>query len=300
MKKIIIYILLILNSLYIHGQIAHYNQFPAKMPTHILDENLTDISFAFSMRIIESNYNGPLIRLRRSNDNAEMDFYCADNDIVNIDTINNWRTGANVYVVIWYDQSGLNRNATQTTTNRQPRFFTDITMPYFQGDGNNDYLVIDTPNGIQDVTNNGDQGTVLSIMKASKKNQHSFGVLTGSNRWSAHANWGNNNLYFDPGVCCNNPRNFNNSSNSNTWASYTFIKTNTNVIIRAQGTERINGTHTKNRCTRTEDFAIGWATGNGQNNYATTGFMELIMYKTNISSAQYEEIEDNQIIFWNL
>ncbi|HBS11541.1 MAG TPA: hypothetical protein DEO36_03215, partial [Flavobacteriaceae bacterium] len=105
------------------GQIAQYNHFPTMKPSHILDEKLDDISFAMSFRILESDYEGPLVRLRRASDNAELDFYHADNDIVDVDAINTWRAGANVYVVVWYDQSSLGRNAIQPTQNRQPRFF---------------------------------------------------------------------------------------------------------------------------------------------------------------------------------
>jgi len=294
------FIIVFILPIVVYGAIANYNHFPTLKPFHILDEKLTDISFAFSMRVLESDYTGSLVRLRRSSDNAEKDFVWGDYDIVDVAAIDIWRAGSNVYIHTWYDQSGLGRDAVQTTQNRQPRFYPDATMPYFQGDGSNDHLTVDTPNGIQDVTNNGNQGTVLTVMRATTKSQHSFGVLTGSDRWSTHINWSNNNVYFDPGICCNNPRFFANASNAGQWVQYTFIKTNSNVIARADGIEKFNGTHTTGRCTRTEDFAIGWATGNETGNYATTSYTEMIMYKTNISAVEYQEIEENTIIFWGL
>lgn len=269
-------------------------------PMHILDEKLTDISFAFSMRVLESDYNGPIIRLRRAGDNAEQDFGWGDDDIVDINAINTWRGGNNVFVHTWYDQSGLNRDAIQTNINQQPQFFPIINQPFFQGDGVDDYLIIDTPNGVQDVTNAGNQGTVITIAKASTKSQHSFGVLTNSDRWSSHINWSNNNLYFDPGICCNATRFFPNAGNLGLWEVYTFIKTNTNAIARSGGVQRFNGAHTTGRCTRTEDFAIGWANGNGTGNRSTTGFIEFIMYRTDIVASEYQEIEGNSIIFWGL
>ncbi len=283
-----------------YTQISVLHHFPTMTPSHILDEKLTDISFAFSMRVLESNYNGPIIRLRRASDNAEQDFGWSDNDIVDVNAIDTWRAGSNVYVHTWYDQSGLNRNAIQTTTSRQPRFYPDINAPYFQGDGSNDYLEIFTPNGIQDVTNAGNQGTVITIARSTRKNQHSFGVLINRNRWSSHINWGNSNLYFDPGICCNSTRYFNNTANLNVWDLYTFIKTNTNAIARSGGTQRFNGAHTTGRCTITENFAICWAKGNGTGNYSNTGFREFIMYKTDIDPSQYQEIENNSITFWGL
>ena len=300
MKRILFLFYLLATTINVSGQIAQYNNFPTLRPSHILDEKLTDISFAFSMRVLESDYNGALIRLRRDSDNLEEDFFCNDNDIVDVDAINTWRNGANVFVTVWYDQSGLNRNAVQNINNRQPRFYPVATTPYFQGDGSNDHLTVDTPNGIQDVTNNGNEGTVLAIMRATRRGQHTFGVLVNSNRWSAHANWSNNRLYFDPGICCNNPRSFNNGANINIWRHYSFIKTNTNILGRVNGNTTLSGIYTLGRCTRREDFAIGWATGNQRRNHATTSFMEFIMYKTDIIANIYEEIEENAITFWSL
>jgi len=284
----------------IHASIANYNHFPTLKPSHILDEELTNISFAFSMRVIESDYNGPLVRLRRDSDNIEKDFGWGDNDIVDISAIDSWRNGSNVYIHIWYDQSRLGRNAIQDIQDNQPRFYTDASNPYFQGDGSNDHLTIDTPNGIQDVTNNGNQGTVLTVMSVTQKSQHSFGVLTGLDRWSTHANWSNNTLYFDPGICCNDPRSFANAANKDIWTHYTFIKTDTNVITRTNAVEKLNDAHTTGRCTRTEDFAIGWATGDQASYHSTVKFLEFIMYKVDISSANYTKIENNAMTFWSL
>lgn len=283
-----------------YGAIATYNHFPTLKPSHILDERLTNVSFAFSMRVLESDYNGPLIRLRRDSDDLEKDFGWGDNDIIDSIAIDTWRAGSNVFVHTWYDQSSLGRDAVQTTKNMQPRFYPDLSKPYFAGDGTNDHLTVDTPNGIQDVTNAGNQGTVLLVINATTKQQHTFGVLTGADRWSTHVNWSNNNLYFDPGICCNNPRSFANGGNINVWKQYTFIKTSSNAITRLSGVEQFNGTHTTGRCTRTEDFAIGWATGNESGNHSTTSFMEFIMYKMDINTTQYEEIENNAITFWEL
>ncbi|MEY8861709.1 hypothetical protein [Tenacibaculum singaporense] len=286
--------------LFSYSQIARYNHFPTMKPLHILDGKLDNISFAFSMRVLESDYNGPIIRLRRAGDNAEQDFGWSDNDIVDIAAINAWRGANNVFVHTWYDQSGLGRNAVQVTRNRQPRFIPDINNPHFQGDGNNDHLLIDTPNGIQDVTNNGNQGTVIGIMRATRKAQHTFGVLNNANRWSSHVNWSNQNLYFDPGICCNATRSFNNNGNVGVWEIYSFIKNNTNVIARSGGIERFNGAHVTGRCTLNTDFTIGWANGNQPQHHATTSFTEFIMYRTNINNIQIQEIEQNSITFWNI
>lgn len=282
------------------GQVILYNQYPSLTPSHILDEKLTDISFALSMRVLESDFNGALIRLRRESDNAERDFGWGDNDIVDVAAIDNWRAGSNVYIHTWYDQSGLGRDAIQTTMTLQPQFYPDVSLPYFQGDGTDDHLTIDTPQGIQDVTNSGAEGSVLTIIKTTNKTQHSFGVLTGTDRWSIHGNWSGNTFYFDPGICCNNPRSFANSDGANIWQHYVLIRKNGQVIMRRNGLEKVNGTYSNGPCTRTEDFAIGWATGDQSIYHSTTGFIELIMYKIDIPEMEYEDIEENAIIFWNL
>jgi len=259
-----------------------------------------DLSFAFAMRKLYSDYKGPLIQLRRSSDDEVKDFFAGNNDAISINDINIWRAGSEVYIRIWYDQSCQKRNAEQLVLQRQPRFFPDINLPYFQGNGNQQYLTVDTPNGLQDVTNNGVQGTIISILRATQRNQHSFGVLSGSNRWSAHGTWGDGRLYFDPGICCNNPRQFNNNDGINMWAQYTFVRSATRVIIRKDTVERVNGTFTNGNSTRTEDFAIGWANGNQTNRASTTSFNEFIMYATNINETLMLNLEQNQIKFWNL
>ena len=212
-----------------NSQIVQYNQFPTKQPTHILDDRIEDISFAYSLRLLESDYDGPLIRLRRASDNAEMDFSCAANDRVDIAAIDTWRAGSNVFVTIWYDQSGMGRDAFQTNTALQPQFISDVTQPYFVGDGSNDRLIV--PESVQNLTENGKNGSVIGVFFATDRNDTAFGVLSGGERWLVHINWGDENCYFDPGYCCNGPRSFVNNLPTNPnpgslgiWDQYTFVR----------------------------------------------------------------------------
>lgn len=295
MKKLILFIIF-LNGPFCSAQIASYNQFPAMQPQHILDENFDDISFALGMRVLVSDYSGPLIRLRRSNDNSEMDFSFGDDDKVDIDAINTWKGAANVFLVTWYDQSGLGRNAVQPTPSRQPQFFPDTTLPYFQGNGSSHRLDINT--SIQVLTNAGANGTILGIFTTTRRSQHTFGTLVGSNRWSAHMNWSNGNLYFDPGICCNNPRNFNNAAGENQWRQYTMIRGTNTIAVRQNKVARFSGSHTTGRCTVTNNFGILY--GNGGGGHATNKISEMIMYSTDITNVVYSEIEENQMTFWSL
>jgi len=284
-----------------YSAMANYNNFPTHRPAHILDDMHTNLSFAFSMRVLESDYNGPLVRLRRASDNAEQDFGWADNDIVDVVAIDTWRAGSNVYVHTWYDQSGLGRDAVQLTTARQPQFFTNSTKPYFKGDGVNDYLEVNTPNGIQDLTNNGKEGTVLSIAIATKESQYSYGVASGGNRWSTHINWSNAYAYFDvgPTCCATGARRILNDVNYNNWAQYTFFRTSTHVVMRSNQITKLNAALNWSGCTLTNHFLILNASANDGLS-ATNSFMEMIMYKIDLNVSQYQVIENNAMTFWGL
>ncbi len=106
---------------------------------------LPEAVMAFSVHKLSSTYGGPILRLRRDSDNAEQDFYAVGNS-VDVQAIITWATGANVYVVTWYDQSGHGNHATQTTATYQPLLNLDnLSVDHDQVD---DYLV--TPASGQD------------------------------------------------------------------------------------------------------------------------------------------------------
>jgi hypothetical protein len=73
---------------------------------------------AYSLRNLSTAYTGPVVRVRRSSDNTEQDFTAAQ---VTDGTLTTFCGASDGLVRTWYDQSGNARNATQTTTNAQPR-----------------------------------------------------------------------------------------------------------------------------------------------------------------------------------
>lgn len=78
-------------------------------------------SAAYSLRNLSSAYTGPLIRVRRSNDNVERDIYgtfAGDLDIASLVAFIGANSG---FVTTWYDQSGSGRHATQASASLQPR-----------------------------------------------------------------------------------------------------------------------------------------------------------------------------------
>ena len=60
-------------------------------------------------------------KVRRSSDNAELDF--KEKEITD-GTLTTWTGSANGFVTTWYDQSGSGNDATQTTASKQPKLVT--------------------------------------------------------------------------------------------------------------------------------------------------------------------------------
>lgn len=317
-------ILISFSSMTCFGQIGNYNTFPSLPPLHLLDNVnlLQDISFAYSMRLLESDHEAPLVRLRRESDDSERDFFCNQEDKVNVTEIDNWRGNSNVFVTIWYDQSGQNRDAIQTDLDRQPALITNPVTPYIQFDGTNDSLLVEGT--INEVVANGKNATITGVYWATNRADFGFGAINPANnrdRWITHFNWSDRFAYFDPGYCCNNPRRFRNdfpTSNIDpgkleAWGQYTVIRrgdptnaTIDRIIMKLDGVLKLNGDFPNNIAfTRTTfPFAIGaYATNDSGSNTrgnANMRFAEIIAHREGKTDKFVNEIEQNQITFWRL
>jgi hypothetical protein len=90
---------------------------------------------AYSMRRINSDYRGHIIKLRRSSDNDERDFGSGISlgSYVSYSDIDSWLGGATAYIVKWYDQSGNGRDLSRSTASLQPTLSTSAfgRAPYF-------------------------------------------------------------------------------------------------------------------------------------------------------------------------
>ncbi|MDB9709117.1 gliding motility-associated C-terminal domain-containing protein [Salibacteraceae bacterium] len=69
--------------------------------------------------MINADYNGNAVQLRRSSDNALADFGFLNGEL-NVAAIESWAGVSTIYVRTLYDQSGSSRDVVQTTNNRQP------------------------------------------------------------------------------------------------------------------------------------------------------------------------------------
>jgi hypothetical protein len=84
---------------------------------------------AYSIRLLSSNYSGALVRVRRSSDSAEKDFYPDGSDELSMSSedgagtsLSTWISTDTGYVTTWYNQGNLGSgyDATQATAGSQP------------------------------------------------------------------------------------------------------------------------------------------------------------------------------------
>jgi len=120
------------------------------LPKKLLLDNYSGSAVAYSLRKLRYNYSGSAIRVRRASDNAEQDIGFVSNEL-DTTSLASFCSGTNGFVTTWYDQSGNNRNATQSTTANQPKIYDSSTgvllengKPTLQFDGSNDSLGLGT------------------------------------------------------------------------------------------------------------------------------------------------------------
>lgn len=115
-----------------------------KIPT----STLTYSAFALSLRLLTISYTGPVIRVRRNGDSTERDFYAnfsgdiGDEYLGRGQRLEEWLKGSVGYVTTWYDQSGKNRHAYQTTTAKQPVINRNKFVYYVSFDGTSSYMEV--------------------------------------------------------------------------------------------------------------------------------------------------------------
>lgn len=91
---------------------------PFRFASLLLLDDFPGAAAAYSLRLINSLYTGPVIRVRRSTDNAEQDFTANQ---ISSGSLVAFCGAGNGFIRTWHDQSGNNRHATQTTTSAQPQ-----------------------------------------------------------------------------------------------------------------------------------------------------------------------------------
>ncbi len=82
---------------------------------------------AYSLDKIVGSYTGSAIRIRRTNDGAQLDIGFTSAGVLNTSAISSHCGSASGYVVTWYDQTGQGRHLTQATTTAQFRIYNGTT-----------------------------------------------------------------------------------------------------------------------------------------------------------------------------
>ena len=83
----------------------------------------------WSLRLLTTAYTGPLIRVRRALDNAELDIGAADNNLIDTAAMIAFAQGSDLFVVTIYEQveQVAGHDLTQATPAQQPKIYDSIT-----------------------------------------------------------------------------------------------------------------------------------------------------------------------------
>lgn len=101
----------------------HYNVYWDGSQTGVLDTYSGAVG-AYSLRALSSSYTGPLLRIRRSSDNGELDVYAKRDGTLDTDALETFCAATDGFVVTWYDQSGNGNDAEQPSAAAQPQLVT--------------------------------------------------------------------------------------------------------------------------------------------------------------------------------
>jgi hypothetical protein len=274
---------------------SYYNLFWDGTFASILD-TFPSSAAAYSLRNLSSTYKGALIRVRRSNDNAEQDIF--GDYYGNLDTagLKEFVGANNGFVTTWYDQSTNARNATQTTAANQPRIINAGTVERIAGepsiffDGSNDFFAANGVSGditgedkpfsnysVVNKTNTNTQGNVISLGRTTDANPFIQVSLNATAAFSYSIRDNNGTLVTRgaSGI----------SYSANTNYLFTTITTGTAVNFYVNSTDRTPVTNSANVATLTlNTFTIGVLQRNTLANYYGGYISEDIIYASDNSS----------------
>ena len=86
-----------------------------------MEVNLPPPVSAYGVRKLFKAFSGNAIRVRRSNDNAELDIPFDEKGNLDMSLLNSFLGNNQGFVVVWYDQSGNNRNKIEEIAANQKR-----------------------------------------------------------------------------------------------------------------------------------------------------------------------------------
>jgi len=274
---------------------------------------------AYSLRKLSSTYTGNAIRVRRSSDNTEQNIGFDSNGNLDTTALTTFVGANNGFVTTWYDQSGNNKNAIQSSAGSQPRIVTSGTIltkntkPTLEFNGHN--LVISssqnyfkplhdgtTKSFVMSVFYRTSSDTYRSIMSNNGGNTSTIGI-----QLSTAPNWALNDYTVNGsgGVISFNLSANNTTSNgtltmySMEWDPSNSTASNRSKMYINNGTAIQNNSSngTPSSSNATYDMNIG-SLGSGISNLVG-GICELIVYHAD-KNAQLTGINSNINTFYSI
>ena len=93
--------------------------------TGILDE-YPGASAAYSLRLLNTDYTGDAVIVRRASDNATQNVGFVDGEL-DTTALDTFCSGTDGFVATWFDQSGNGVNTTQSVASKQPKIYDSVT-----------------------------------------------------------------------------------------------------------------------------------------------------------------------------
>jgi hypothetical protein len=147
-----------------------------KISLPIIEERLLNLypgaAAAYSLRSLNSDYDGAAIQVRRSSDNAVVNIGFTSNGDLDTIALLAHCGSSDGFVTEWFDQSGNGRNASQGTALYQPQIVSSGNVilenggPSLKFNGTNNYLILTeiTPNTDWSIFGIGARKASLAIM----------------------------------------------------------------------------------------------------------------------------------------
>jgi gliding motility-associated-like protein len=247
------------------------------------DEVDNAIQLALGLRLLDSDYQGKSVLLRKSaaaNDTASFGFDSFGQ--VDLDSINAWAgSSSTLWVHTVYDQSGNGRNLIQTNTSRQP-------ILLLSGENGKPVLRFTTGKFLRYTTN--DIVYPMSFVTSAKLTSNSCGRVFGaSNNYifafhSNQVNWHHFNTWVS-----NSSINKVSASSSDTWIHTSMSASNTSHRFFDNGDEWPANTINSANSQPPNGFQLNGY--NGNNSTSNVDIMEVFIFSDTISDVEREYIE---------
>ncbi|MFN7676113.1 hypothetical protein, partial [Flavobacterium sp.] len=266
----------------------------------------TPAAVAYSLRKLSSTYNGPAVQIRRSSDGEQRDVYfdgtgalslttsqvsAAGGGEATATTLDLWIGSNSGTVTVWYDQSGLWRNATQNTVANQPRVINAGAIELQNGKPT---LVFSGNQTFQSpITSNQCSGAGINTTSNFVfQNSTVNSCLLNSTNYNIHAPWSDGQTYFDIPSRINTPL---------TWLNYsigTFRRNDSQGNVWRNGNNSLSSSTMSGTISGTAPMWIGSSNGNG--NFINGKLGELTLFASAISAPARTAMECNQAAYYTI